>query len=127
MRSWAVDGMDVLAVQDAARRAAETVRHSGQPVFLELRTYRFRAHSMYDPDLYRTKEEIERWKQRDPIDLLLARLRADDLIDDAELERLEKEVQDEIAAAIEFAEQGTLEPVTDLTRFVYSERREEGS
>jgi pyruvate dehydrogenase E1 component alpha subunit len=125
MRAWAVDGMDVLAVRDAARRAVSTVRDSGQPVFLELRTYRFRAHSMYDPDLYRTKEEIERWKQRDPINLLLDRLRADGHIDDAELERLEKEVQAEVAAAIEFAEQGTPEPVADLTRFVYSERREE--
>ena len=67
MAAWAVDGMDVRAVEDAARAAALAVREGGGPVFLELRTYRFRAHSMYDPDLYRTKDEIERWKERDPV------------------------------------------------------------
>jgi pyruvate dehydrogenase E1 component alpha subunit len=123
MRSWRVDGMDVLAVEETTRRAADIVRSAGEPVFVEYETYRFRAHSMYDPDLYRTKDEIARWRERDPIELLLARLRSDGLIDDAELERIEKEVAAEIAAAIDFAEQGTLEPVEDLTRFVYSESK----
>jgi pyruvate dehydrogenase E1 component alpha subunit len=121
MRSWRVDGMDVVAVEEATRRAVDTVRGSGEPVFVEYQTYRFRAHSMYDPDLYRTKAEIASWRERDPIDLLLARLRAEGLIDDAELERLEKEVATEIAAAIDFAEQGSLEPVEELTRFVHSD------
>ena len=66
MAAWSVDGMDVLAVEDAAQRAATAVRDGMEPLFLELQTYRFRAHSMYDPDLYRSKEEIERWKQHDP-------------------------------------------------------------
>ena len=70
MPAWSVDGMDVLAVEEAARRAAAEVRDGGGPYFLELRTYRFRAHSMYDPDLYRTKDEIEHWKQHDPIPAL---------------------------------------------------------
>jgi pyruvate dehydrogenase E1 component alpha subunit len=113
--------MDVVAVEEATRRAVDTVRCSGEPVFVEYQTYRFRAHSMYDPDLYRTKAEIASWRERDPIDLLLARLRAEGLIDDAELERLEKEVATEIAAAIDFAEQGSLEPVEELTRFVHSD------
>ena len=73
MPSWEVDGMDVLAVEDAARQAAEAVRDGGGPHFLELRTYRFRAHSMYDPDRYRDKAEIERWKDRDPIPALAER------------------------------------------------------
>ena len=60
--AWPVDGMDVLAVEQAARRAAEAVRAGGGPHFLELRTYRFRAHSMYDPDRYRDKAEVEQWK-----------------------------------------------------------------
>ena len=68
MVAWAVDGMDVIAVEHAARRGAEAVRAGGGPHFLELRTYRFRAHSMYDPDRYRDKSEVERWKTRDPID-----------------------------------------------------------
>jgi pyruvate dehydrogenase E1 component alpha subunit len=123
MRAWAVDGMDVLAVEEAARRAADVVRDSGQPVFLELRTYRFRAHSMYDPDLYRTKEEIARWKERDPIDLLVGRLRERGVLDGDDVQRLDKEAQAEVAAAIEFAEAGTLEPLSDLERFVHSEVR----
>jgi pyruvate dehydrogenase E1 component alpha subunit len=73
--AWSVDGMDVLAVQEAARRAAAMVRAGGGPCFLELRTYRFRAHSMYDPELYRGKDEVERWKQRDPIHAFTAILR----------------------------------------------------
>ena len=71
----AVDGMDVLAVEAATRRAAEHARRGGGPFLLELRTYRFRAHSTADPELYRSKEEVETWKQRDPIALFTARLR----------------------------------------------------
>ncbi len=65
--AWPVDGMDVLACEEAAHRAALEVRSGGGPCFLEFRTYRFRAHSMYDPQLYREKREIEEWKLRDPI------------------------------------------------------------
>src|SRR5688500_4073285 len=70
-----IDRMDVLAVEDGVRAAALAIRTGGDPCFLECRTYRFRAHSMYDPHLYRAKEEIERWKTHDPIDALVARLR----------------------------------------------------
>ena len=121
MAAWSVDGMDVLAVEDAARRAAAEVRDGDRPCFLELRTYRFRAHSMYDPDLYRTKDEIERWKQHDPIPALIERLRVEQLIADADVEELERSIAQEIEAAIEFAEAGTFEPVEDLERFVYAE------
>jgi len=121
MAAWAVDGMDVLAVEEAARSAAEAVRTGGGPHFLELRTYRFRAHSMYDPDLYRDKVEIEKWKERDPIALLVARMRAEALLDDEQLAEIDEEVTAEIDAAVEFAEAGHLEPIEDLDRFVYSE------
>jgi len=119
MTAWSVDGMDVLAVEEAARKAAAEVRAGGRPCFLELKTYRFRAHSMYDPDLYRTKEEIERWKQHDPIPALIERLRSAQLLNDQDLERLEQVVADEIDAAIAFAEAGSLEPPEELGRFVY--------
>jgi pyruvate dehydrogenase E1 component alpha subunit len=121
MTAWAVDGMDVLAVEEATRKAAAEVRDGGRPCFLELRTYRFRAHSMYDPDLYRTKEEIERWKQHDPIPALVERLRNDGLLSDGDVDDLERSIAGEIDAAIEFAEAGTIEPVEDLERFVYWE------
>jgi pyruvate dehydrogenase E1 component subunit alpha len=121
MTAWSVDGMDVIAVEEAARKAAAEVRDGGRPCFLELRTYRFRAHSMYDPDLYRSKDEIERWKQHDPIPALIDRLRTAGLVADEDVEKLERGVAEEIEAAIDFAEAGTFEPVEDLRRFVYSE------
>ena len=119
--AWPVDGMDVLAVADAVRRAAAMVRGGEGPVFLELRTYRFRAHSMYDPDLYRSKEEIARWRERDPLTTLPPLLRDQGLLDDAEMARIEDDVKREIDEAIASAEAGALEPVAELERFVYAE------
>jgi pyruvate dehydrogenase E1 component subunit alpha len=115
-----VDGMDVLAVRDATRRAADAVRESGSPRFLEFRTYRFRAHSMYDAEKYRDKAEVAQWKARDPIDLFAARLRAAGLLDDAALAGIERRVADEIAAAVAAAEDGPLEPVERVTDDVYA-------
>lgn len=122
MPAWAVDGMDVLTVEEAAQRAAETIRGGGGPCFLELRTYRFRAHSMYDSDRYRDKAEIERWKERDPIETLTRRMRAEDDLSDDALKAVNREVDDELRRAIAGAEAGPLEPVEDLTRFVYAEQ-----
>ncbi|MBM9438422.1 pyruvate dehydrogenase (acetyl-transferring) E1 component subunit alpha [Streptomyces bryophytorum] len=118
MTAWVVDGMDVLAVERAAHKAVRAVRDGVGPVFLEMRTYRFRAHSMYDPDLYRDKAEVEHWKERDPIALLLGRVRAEDGFTDADEERLEEEVALQLDQALAAAEQGELEPVSDLLKFV---------
>jgi pyruvate dehydrogenase E1 component alpha subunit len=116
----AVDGMDVLAVEAATRRAAEHARRGGGPFLLELRTYRFRAHSTADPELYRSKEEVETWKQRDPIALFTARMREWGLLDDAGLNAIEASVEEEVEEAVRFAEAGPWEPVEDLTRDVYA-------
>jgi pyruvate dehydrogenase E1 component alpha subunit len=121
MPAWTVDGMDVNAVEDAARRAVASVRAGGGPCFLEIQTYRFRAHSMYDPELYRSKDEVERWKQRDPIVTLRAALRDAGILDDAAFERMDAEVVEEVDDAVAFAEAGTLEPLSGLERWVYSE------
>jgi pyruvate dehydrogenase E1 component alpha subunit len=121
MPAWSVDGMDCLAVHDVAGRAVEAVRGGGGPLFLELRTYRFRAHSMYDAERYRSKDEVARWRERDPLVLLGGRLRDDGLLDDAAVAALEQQVREEIDDAVAFAEAGTDEPVADLTRFVTSE------
>jgi pyruvate dehydrogenase E1 component alpha subunit len=119
--AWPVDGMDVLAVQAAVRRAAALVRGGGGPCFVELRTYRFRAHSMYDPELYRTKDEVETWKRRDPIATFSARLIEKNALDSDGLARIEAEIGAEIDQAVAFAEAGTPEPVGELTRSVYQE------
>jgi pyruvate dehydrogenase E1 component alpha subunit len=116
MPAWSVDGMDVLAVEQAARRAALSVRGGGGPCFLELRTYRFRAHSMYDPELYRSKDEVERWKQHDPIDVFADRVR--ELVPESAVAEIETEIEAELDAAVAAAEAGSLEPVADLTRHV---------
>jgi pyruvate dehydrogenase E1 component subunit alpha len=120
--AWPVDGMDVVACEEAAERGALAVRSGAGPAFLEFRTYRFRAHSMYDPQLYRSKEEVEEWKKRDPISTFIARMREQELVNDEDLKRIEAEVDDELSKAVEFAEAGTWEPVEDLTKFVYSEK-----
>lgn len=122
MSAWSVDGMDVLAVTDAVDRATEAIRGGSGPHFLELRTYRFRAHSMYDSDRYRSKSEVAQWKERDPIPALAATMRADGELTAKALSALESEVDKEIEEAVAAAEAGPLEPVEDLTRFVYSER-----
>jgi pyruvate dehydrogenase E1 component alpha subunit len=122
MPAWPVDGMDVLAVDAAARRACDAIRAGGGPHFLELRTYRFRAHSMYDPERYREKAEVEEWKERDPLDTFVVAATAAGLVTDEDVAEIERDVAAEIDAAIAFAEAGTPEPVEDLTRFVTSER-----
>jgi pyruvate dehydrogenase E1 component alpha subunit len=116
----AVDGMDLPAVVDAANRAAAAVRAGEGPFLLECRTYRFRAHSMYDAELYRSREEVEAWKLRDPIRLLAERLAAAGTLDAGLRARLEQEAEARTAEAIAFAEQGEWEPVADLLKDVYA-------
>ncbi len=116
--SEAVDGMDVVAVEAAARRAVEAVRENRFPFLLEARTYRFRAHSMADPDLYRTKEEVEEWKKRCPIAILQTRLLQSGEITQADIAEIERRVAVEIEEAIAFAEAGELEPIEDLLKDV---------
>jgi pyruvate dehydrogenase E1 component alpha subunit len=123
LTATSVDGMDVEAVLAVARYAVTAVRAGEGPQFLELQTYRFRAHSMYDSDRYRDKTEIAEWKKRDPITLLDARMRAHGELTERDLAELEASVANDIDAAVAFAEAGPEEPVADLTRFVYSERR----
>lgn len=123
MTSAAIDGMNVVEVEAAARRSAETIRAGGGPVFLECRTYRFRAHSMFDPQLYRQKEEVEKWMDRDPIERFRKWALTAGEIRESDVTAIEQAVKDEVEAAISFAEAGTWEPVEDLLRDVGAERR----
>ncbi|MDF3143655.1 MULTISPECIES: pyruvate dehydrogenase (acetyl-transferring) E1 component subunit alpha [unclassified Streptomyces] len=124
MVAWAVDGMDVEAVEQAAQRAVEGIRAGTGPHFLEMRTYRFRAHSMYDPDRYRDKAEIEQWKSRDPISLLTDRMRENGELGDREVARIEQRITAEIDQAVEAAEKAPEEPVEDLLHHVTSSSAE---
>jgi pyruvate dehydrogenase E1 component alpha subunit len=115
-----VDGMDVMAVEAAAALAAEDVRAGAGPRFLELATYRFRAHSMFDPELYRERSEVERWKERDPIAVLRATLTSAELLEEKDDADLEARIAQEIAAAVAAAEHGSLEPLANLLNDVYT-------
>ena len=118
MPSAQVNGMHVLAVHDAARQALDQVRAHQSPFFLELHTYRFRAHSMYDAELYRDKAEVERWKQHDPIATFADRVKAAQMMGDDDVQAIDRAAQDEVEAAVAFAEAGTWEPVDQLLRDV---------
>jgi pyruvate dehydrogenase E1 component alpha subunit len=121
MPAWSVDGMDVEAVRGAAGHAVDAIRADAGPYLLELQTYRFRAHSMYDPERYRDKSEVAEWKGRDPITHTADALRAAGALDDAAWAAMEAEIADEIAAAEASAEAAPVEDLADLTRFVTSE------
>jgi TPP-dependent pyruvate/acetoin dehydrogenase alpha subunit len=112
--------MDVVAVEAAAREAAAAIRDGGGPCFLECRTYRFRAHSMFDAQLYRDKAEVEQWREKGPVVRLTNWLRESGNLHDTDLSAIEAEVAAEIDAAVAFAEAGTWEPAEQLTRNVYA-------
>jgi pyruvate dehydrogenase E1 component alpha subunit len=113
-----VDGMDPVQVEAAAQRAVDHVRSGQGPYFLECRTYRFRAHSMFDAQAYRTRDEVQGWRERDPIERLQAWMLANHLATAQEIQGIQAGVAAEIDAAVAFAEAATLEPVADLERFV---------
>ena len=117
-----MDGMDVVAVAEATERAIKIVREEVRPYFLEFHTYRFRAHSMFDPELYRDKKEVEGWKQRDPIPALIQRMEEQSLLNEGELKEMEKKVADEVAEAVAFAEAGSGERVDAMLKDVYARR-----
>jgi len=123
IESIAVNGMDVLEVEKAARAAVEKIKNTGKPFFLVCNTYRFRAHSMFDAELYRDKSEVDEWKKRDPIPQLQKLLEDQKIISRADVDEINKKVEEEIQKAVDFAEAGTWEPTEELTKFVYSESR----
>lgn len=112
------DGMDVIAVLEAVAQAAQQVRSGNGPCFLELQTYRFRAHSMFDPDLYRDKAEIEAWKKRGPIHTFSARLKESGMLSEAQFLEIDAHIEQEVQAAVAFAEASPWEDVEALTRDV---------
>jgi pyruvate dehydrogenase E1 component alpha subunit len=110
--------MDVLACHAAMRGAVDHIRTQGGPFFLEFRTYRFRPHSMFDPELYRDKAEVAKWKEHDPIATFTQRCLADGLLTAGDVTAIEDAAATEVADAVAYAEAGTLESIDTLTRDV---------
>jgi pyruvate dehydrogenase E1 component alpha subunit len=121
MRAESVDGMDVFAVESLARELIGFVRANRAPAFIEARTYRLRAHSMYDPQLYRSKAEVKQWEERGPLITLTRRLKDMRLMSEDDFVELQRAANAEVDDAVQFAEQAAPEPVADLQRFVYAE------
>ncbi|MGD0992654.1 MAG: pyruvate dehydrogenase (acetyl-transferring) E1 component subunit alpha [Gemmatimonadales bacterium] len=121
MPAEVVDGMDVLAVRDAVARAAQRARDRYTPTLLEIRTYRFMGHSMSDPihGHYRTKDEVDEMKARDPIHAFADKLRADGLLDDEHWQAMEADVTDEVEDALRFADESPEPGPEALTADVY--------
>ena len=115
-----VDGQDVVAVHEATRQAARAVREGGGPFFVEYQTYRFRAHSMFDAELYRDKREVEEWKTRGPLHTYSARLKAEGKLTEEAFLAIDREANAEVERAVAFAEAGSWEPVEDLLRDVHT-------
>jgi pyruvate dehydrogenase E1 component alpha subunit len=120
MAAERVDGMDVMAVRDAALRAVERARGEHEPTLIESVTYRFRGHSMADPARYRTDEEVKRWRERDPIALLIAQGKESGVLSDKDVEEVEAAVERAVTQAVEFAELSPAPGVDELYRYVYA-------
>lgn len=115
-----INGMDVLCVYKAMKDHVEKAR-AGRPSFLEIRTYRYRGHSMSDPQKYRTKEELEQKKNEDPILRLKAYLLKHELSDNDTLDALDEEVKEEVNDAVDFAENSPFPPLETIYEDVYTQ------
>lgn len=114
-----INGMDVLTVREAALKCFETIRAGNGPYFLEIVTYRYRGHSMGDPERYRQEDEVKRWQETDPIGIYRARLISDKIVTDAELDAIEGQVEEEVNAAVQFAESSPEPAPEELYTDVY--------
>ena len=115
-----VDGMDVLAVREATLRAVERARKDYLPTLLEIRTYRFMGHSMSDPGNYRTRAEIEKYQERDPIKLFSASLLEEKIVDQKVLDEIDRKVREEVEDSLRFAEESPLPDPEELYTDVYT-------
>lgn len=121
MKSYTFDGLDLFASWKCAQEAIAYVRRESKPVLVEAKTYRYRGHSVSDAGLYRSKEEVERYRQLDPIERVRTALAEAGWLDEAGAERIEDEVRALIAQCAAFAEQSPEPPASELTRHVYAE------
>lgn len=121
MPSFAVDGMSCEAVHKAVAAAAEHARKGKGPTLLEMKTYRYRGHSMSDPGTYRSKEEVEDYKKKDPIELVLATLKKNDWITDKEVEAMEVKIKAIVDDSVKFSEESPYPDPSELYKDVYTQ------
>ena len=119
---YKVNGMDVLAVYQLTKKLVEEVRRTSEPIFVECVTYRYRGHSMADAGKnYRSKEEVEEWRERDPVENFRMRLLEGEIFDQKVADAIEEDVLAKVQAAVDFAEESPFPDVADLHQFVYAE------
>src|SRR5436190_14860733 len=112
--------MDVLEMRHATQRAVKRAREQSAPTLLEARTYRFMGHSMSDPGKYRTRAEIEKYQERDPLKLFRAKLEADELLTEEDVKKFEDEVRAEVERAVKFADESPEPAPEELMTNVYA-------
>ena len=121
MKSGRVDGMDLMKVYEASKEAIDYVRGNSQPYLLEAMTYRYRGHSMGDPERYRKQEEVKKWQENDPIGIFRKQLIEKKVATAKALDEIEARVEDEVNKAVEFAETSPEPPMEELFKDVYAE------
>ena len=121
MKNAEVNGMDVMAVYEAAKQAMDFIRKEGQPYFLEVDTYRFRGHSMGDPERYRKAEEVKQWQENDPIGIFNKYLLDKKVATRKQLDEIEARVEEETNKAVEFAETSPEPALEELFTDIYAE------
>jgi pyruvate dehydrogenase E1 component alpha subunit len=121
MKSAEVDGMDVMKVYEASKEAIEYVRKNSEPYFLEINTYRFRGHSMGDPERYRKAEEVKQWQENDPIGIFNKYLLDKKIATRKQLDEIEARAEEEVNKAVEFAENSPEPEMEELFKDIYAD------
>jgi pyruvate dehydrogenase E1 component alpha subunit len=114
-----VDGMNVLTVKEAAGKALKTVREGNGPYFMEIMTYRYRGHSMGDPERYRQSDEVKKYQEHDPIGIYRATLIKEKIATEKDLDSIDQQVEDEVQAAVQFAESSPEPAMEELFTNIY--------
>jgi pyruvate dehydrogenase E1 component alpha subunit len=117
-----VDGMSPESVHDGVARAVKRAREGGGPTLLEIKTYRYKGHSISDPQKYRTKEEVEEYKQRDPIQQILKTIQTNNLATAEELAAIDKRVNDTVVASVKFAEESPWPDDSEVLKDIYQQK-----
>jgi len=121
MPADSIDGMSCEAVHDGVERAVKRAREGGGPTLLEIKTYRYRGHSMSDPAKYRTKDEVEEYKEKDPITIVLDKIQKNKWATEAEIEAINNKVKDQVEECVKFAEESPWPSDDELLKDVYTQ------